>query len=125
RRCTAADIDAKLRSPSLTLHEQAKTKSATATPKWRYGLPIAIMILAAVVLLFGPKLFNRAPEDQSQSRESSEATSESQNAPAKSGSTSAATQTKPSARRPGNANQSSNNNTPSAQSATNIPETHT
>ena len=124
RRCTAADIAAKLRSPSLTLHEQAKTKSATATPKWRYGLPIAIMILAAVVLLFGPKLFNRAPEDQSQSRESSEATSESQNAPAKSGSASPTTETKPSARRPGNANQKSNISTPPVESASTVPEAY-
>jgi len=124
RRCTAADIAAKLRSPSQALHEQAKTSTA-ATPNWRYGLPIGIMVLAAVVLLFGPKLFNRAPEDQSQSRESSESSSESQNVPAKSGSTSAATQTKPSARRPGNANQSSNISTPSAESAANIPEAHT
>ena len=117
-------IAAKLRSPSQALHEQAKTSTA-ATPNWRYGLPIGIMVLAAVVLLFGPKLFNRAPEDQSQSRESSESSSESQNVPAKSGSTSAATQTKPSARRPGNANQSSNISTPSAESAANIPEAHT
>ena len=72
RRCSAADIAARLRSSSPSSISKAISKAQgpstlripAASAKWRYILPVAAVVLVAVAVLFGPRLFNQHPEDQ-------------------------------------------------------------
>jgi serine/threonine-protein kinase Stk1 len=129
RRCAAADIAARLRSNSASpiskVIARAQGPSTVRIPaesaKWRYLLPLAALVLIALAVLVGPKLFNRSSESQtpastttSQSADSSSApltqqssrTSARQAEPAASENTPAVTQPKPSARKASNSNQS-------------------
>ena len=119
RRCSAADIAARLRSNSSSPLSMAQGPSTLRIPaaagKWRYILPVAVVVLVAAALLFGPKLVNSRPESQpasvssenpaTPSAETSSGTSSARaNAPAKLEAAPSATATKPSARKSGNTN---------------------
>jgi TonB family protein len=126
RRCAAADIAARLRSNSASpiskVMARAQGPSTVRIPaesaKWRYLLPLAALVLIALAVLVGPKLFNHSSENQapastSQSADSSSvpttqqssATSAGQAEPAASPNAPAVAQPKPSARKPSNSNQ--------------------
>jgi TonB family protein len=87
RRCSAADIAARLRStsssssPSVSIpisnptssisHSASKVQGPStlripaAAAKWRYILPVVVLALVATAVLIGPRLLNQRPEDQS------------------------------------------------------------
>lgn len=121
RRCTAADIAARLRSTSPSSLSLALAKGPStlripaAAAKWRYILPVALIALVAAALLVGPKLGNSRREVRPPASVSSEHSLEStsvrpaepslgqQNAPGRP----APTVAKPSARKSRNTNQNS------------------
>ncbi|MGH9539309.1 MAG: TonB family protein [Terriglobales bacterium] len=88
RRCAAADIAARLRSTSSSpLSSSLTQKPSTlripaAAAKWRYLLPIAVVVLAAAALLIGPKLINSHPEAQPATSVSPQTSSETSTASA-------------------------------------------
>ena len=115
RRCSAADIAARLRSNASSPLSMAQGPSTLRIPaaagKWRYILPVAVVALVAAAILFGPKLVNSHPETQPASvssensaTPSAQTSSGRSNAPAKLEVAPSATATKPSARKSGNAN---------------------
>ncbi len=129
RRCSAADIAARLRSNSPSSSSTSKAISKTQGPstlripaasaKWRYILPVAVLALVAGAVLFGPRLLNQRSENQPAAI-SSEHTAESSSVPsaprASEGSSAkpnssakleGTTAVKPSARKAGNTNQDS------------------
>ncbi len=142
RRCSAADIAARLRSTSSSSTATSKSVSKAQGPstlripaaaaKWRYILPVTALALVATAVLIGPKLLNQSPEGQPQAAVSAEHSAESssprssersfepQNAPAKL--QSAPVKTKPSARKPVGTNQSSSGAVPAPASAPPAPE---
>jgi TonB family protein len=89
RRCSAADIAARLRSTSSSSsrsipipipisnsassisHSASKAQGPStvripaAAAKWRYILPVVVLALVATAVLIGPRLFNQRAEDQS------------------------------------------------------------
>lgn len=138
RRCSAADIAARLRSSSPSSISKASISKAiskaqgpstlripAASAKWRYILPVAAVVLVALAVLFGPRLFNQRSEDQpaaaissehpadgssvSSAQRSSEASAEPSSAqhsgPTKLEGSPTRPTAKPSARKPGNTNQ--------------------
>jgi TonB family protein len=72
RRCTVSDIATRLQSSSSTSQQPSTVRIPAASAKWRYLLPVAIVVLAAAALLLGPKLFNPRPEAQPVSSASSQ-----------------------------------------------------
>jgi TonB family protein len=72
RRCTVSDIATRLQSNSSTSQQPSTVRIPAASAKWRYLLPVAIVVLAAAALLLGPKLFNPRPEAQPVSSASSQ-----------------------------------------------------
>jgi TonB family protein len=74
RRCSAADIAARLRSNSPSSSSVAKAVSKAQGPstvripaasaKWRYILPVAVVAPVAAALLIGPRLLNRPSDSQ-------------------------------------------------------------
>jgi TonB family protein len=115
RRCSAADIAARLRSNASSPLSMAQGPSTLRIPaaagKWRYILPVAVVVLVAAAILFGPKLVNSHPETQPASvssensaTPSAQTSSGRSNAPAKLEAAPSATATKPSARKSGNTN---------------------
>jgi TonB family protein len=117
RRCAAADIAARLRSTSSSPLSSTQRPSTLRIPaaaaKWRYILPLAVVVLLAGALLLGPKLVNSHPENEpaaasseNSSAPSAEPSLAQQSAPARLQST-PSTPTKPSARRSGNSDQGS------------------
>jgi len=132
RRCTAADIAARLRSTSSSPLSRSQGPSTLRIPaaaaKWRYILPLAVVVLVAGALLLGPKLVNSHPENDpaaASSENSSARSAESRSAESSSAQQSASarpestpsTPTKPSARRSGNVDRGSiKSPAPAAQS---------
>jgi TonB family protein len=117
RRCTAADIAARLRSTASSPLSRSQGPSTLRIPaaaaKWRYILPLAVVVLLAGALLLGPKLVNSHPENdpaavssENSSGRSAEPSSPTQSAPARLEST-PPTPTKPSARKSANSDQGS------------------
>jgi TonB family protein len=120
RRCAAADIAARLRSTSFSPLSSGQGPSTLRIPaaaaKWRYILPLAVVVLVAGALLLGPKLVNSHPENQPDavSAENSSAHSAEPSSAQQSGSprleaTPSTTVAKPSARRSADADQPSVN----------------
>jgi TonB family protein len=72
RRCNVSDISTRLQSGSSTSQQPSKVRIPAASAKWRYLLPVAIVVLAASALLLGPKLLNSRPEVQPASSVSSQ-----------------------------------------------------
>jgi TonB family protein len=130
RRCAAADIAARLRSTSsspLSSNNRPSTlRIPAAAAKWRYILPLAVVVLLAGALLLGPKLVNSHPENEpaAASENSSAPSSAQQSAPASAQQSAPArlqstpsTPNKPSARRSANSDQASvNSPAPAARS---------
>jgi TonB family protein len=89
RRCSAADIAARLRSNSsspiskVISREQGPStiRIPAGSAKWRLILPIAAVVLIASALLFGPRLLNQSPGGQSASAVSSEHSADGASAP--------------------------------------------
>jgi len=115
RRCSAADIAARLRSNASSPLSMSQGPSTLRIPaaagKWRYILPVAVVALVAAAILFGPKLVNSHRETQPASvssensaTPSAQTSSGRSNTPAKLEAAPSATATKPSARKSGNAN---------------------
>jgi serine/threonine-protein kinase Stk1 len=127
RRCSAADIAARLRanSPSSSSISKAISKAQgpstlripAASAKWRYILPIAVVALVAATLLISPRLLDQrsgsqpaAAVSQEHSAESSAGTSAQRSSEISSGQQTGAAKlegapaAKPSGRMPGNAN---------------------
>ena len=122
RRCTAADIAARLRSTSSSPLAQSMAKAPTSlgvpagTAKWRYVLPAGVLAMLGVALLIGGKAFNHgsgAPPASVSSQQSSASSSaslmqpasEQENAAGKVKPSPSATVAKPSARKSANRNQ--------------------
>jgi TonB family protein len=124
RRCSAADIAARLRSPSLSPMSKVMSKAQgpstvripASSAKWRYILPIVAIVLVAAVVLIGPKMFQHtdsqpatispqhAPDNSlSSGQQASQVAQPGTDAPAKLEKAPA----KPSARRPDNSLQNS------------------
>lgn len=118
RRCSAADIAARLRSNSSPLPKAiskaqgpSTLRIPAASAKWRYILPLAAVALVAAALLIGPRLLNQLPEGQPAAALSSERSpdrsSPQSSAAAKVDRAPVTTAAKPSARKSSGANQSS------------------
>ena len=97
RRCTVSDIATRLQSSSSASQQPSTVRIPAASAKWRYLLPVAIVVLAAGALLIGPKLLNPRPQAQPVSSVSSQspASPDIQNAPPKQEPTPAGSETKP------------------------------
>jgi TonB family protein len=131
RRCSAADIAARLRSNSSSPiskvisngHGPSTVRIPAASAKWRYILPVAAVALLAAALVIGPKLLNQHADTQPapavssgnsaanssahSASPSSGASSEQRTGSAKLEDVPAASTAKPSARKSGNTNQNS------------------
>jgi len=99
RRCTVADIAARLQSNSAASPQPSTVRIPASSAKLRYGLILALVILAAAALFFGPKLLNSHPDAQPTSSVSSQPppSPAAQSAPPKPEPTVATVETKPSA----------------------------
>ncbi len=72
RRCSAADIAARLRSPSISPISKVMSKAQgpstvripASSAKWRYILPIIALVLVATAVLIGPRLFDHQTDSQ-------------------------------------------------------------
>jgi TonB family protein len=73
RRCTVADIAARLQSTAPAAPKPSTIRIPAASAKWRYILPIAAVVVVAAALLVGPKLLNTQPDNKRTPAVSSEA----------------------------------------------------
>lgn len=66
RRCTAAEIAARLRAtpPSPAIQRSSTVRIPAESRKWRYSLPIAAVLLVVAAVMFGPKLLSPHPDQQ-------------------------------------------------------------
>jgi TonB family protein len=64
RRCTAADIAARLRAtpPAPAIQRSSTVRIPAESGKWRYILPIAAVLLVVAAVMFGPKLLSPHPD---------------------------------------------------------------
>jgi periplasmic protein TonB len=99
RRCTVADIAARLQSNSAASSQPSTVRIPASSAKLRYGLILAVVVLAAAALFFGPKLLNSRPDAQPASSVSPQppAPPAAQSAPPNPEPTPAAVEAKPSA----------------------------
>ena len=99
RRCTVADIAARLQSSSSASPQPSTVRIPASSAKLRYGLILAVVVLAAAALFFVPKLLNSHPDAQPASSVSPQPSTPpaAQSAPPKPEPTPAAVETKPSA----------------------------
>jgi periplasmic protein TonB len=99
RRCTVADIAARLQSNSAASPQPSTVRIPASSAKLRYGLILAVVVLGAAALFFGPRLLNSHPDAQPASSLSPQPPSPpaAQSAPLKPEPTPAAVETKPSA----------------------------
>jgi TonB family protein len=72
RRCNVSDIATRLRQGSSASQQPSTVRIPAASAKWRYLLPVAIVVLAAGALLIGPKLLSPRPDPQPAGTVSSE-----------------------------------------------------
>lgn len=64
RRCTVADIAARLQSNSAASPQPSTVRLPVSSAKLRYGLIVAAVVLAAGAVFFGPKLLHSRPDTQ-------------------------------------------------------------
>ena len=90
RRCSAADIAARLRSNASSPISKvisngpgpSTVRIPAASAKWRYILPVAVVALLAAALLIGPKLLNQHTDSQPAPAVSSGSSAGNSSAPA-------------------------------------------
>jgi len=101
RRCTVSDIARRLQASSATPQQASTVRIPAESAKWRFLLPLAIVVLAAGALLIGPKLLNPRPDLQPATKVSSPSPtlSDAHTAPPKQEAAPAAVESKPSAKK--------------------------
>jgi TonB family protein len=130
RRCSAADIAARMRSSTPSSLSKAISRAQgpstlripAASAKWRYILPVTAVVLVAAAVVLGPKLLNQRPEGQaaavssegsatgssgSTARSASETSSEQPDGASRAENPPTKTAAKPSAKKASNRNQNS------------------